>query len=280
MALTNKLSAIGDAIRAKTGKSELMTLDQMPQEIAGISGGGSGEIDSLLDGTITSLKLESTSKISNRPLYYQSNLTTVDLPNVESVTSYNFYFNSNLADVNLPKVNEIQSNNFNQCNVLTSLDLPLLETAGVNCFYNLLALEELHLPKCTKLGASDTYYSSYCIYGLSKIKKIILPKVTVLGEYAITNCTALQTVDLGSATGIGLAIRTCSKLETLIIRTPTLCSLTSTSALTSTAIAQGNGYIYVPQSLVEDYKNATNWTKYASQIRAIEDYPEICGSVM
>jgi hypothetical protein len=30
MALTNKLSAIGDAIREKTGKTGLMTLDEMP----------------------------------------------------------------------------------------------------------------------------------------------------------------------------------------------------------------------------------------------------------
>lgn len=39
MALTDKLSAIGTAIRNKTGKTELMTLDEMPTEIASISGG-------------------------------------------------------------------------------------------------------------------------------------------------------------------------------------------------------------------------------------------------
>ena len=41
MALTDKLSAIGEAIRAKTGKSDKLTLDQMPSEIAGITGSGS-----------------------------------------------------------------------------------------------------------------------------------------------------------------------------------------------------------------------------------------------
>lgn len=40
MALTNKLTAIANAIRAKTGKTEPLTLDQMPTEIASISGGG------------------------------------------------------------------------------------------------------------------------------------------------------------------------------------------------------------------------------------------------
>lgn len=44
MALTDKLSAIGVAIREKTGKSELLTLDAMPSEIAAIeTGGGGGE---------------------------------------------------------------------------------------------------------------------------------------------------------------------------------------------------------------------------------------------
>lgn len=40
MALTNKLTAIGDAIRAKTGSTEKLTLDGMASAIAGISTGG------------------------------------------------------------------------------------------------------------------------------------------------------------------------------------------------------------------------------------------------
>jgi len=40
MALTDKLSAIADAIREKTGESGIMTLAEMPEKIAGISGGG------------------------------------------------------------------------------------------------------------------------------------------------------------------------------------------------------------------------------------------------
>jgi len=42
MALINKLSAIGDAIREKTGDTELMTLDAMPAAIRGIETGGGG----------------------------------------------------------------------------------------------------------------------------------------------------------------------------------------------------------------------------------------------
>lgn len=43
MALTDKLTAIADAIRGKTGKADALTLEQMVTEIAGIEvGGGSG----------------------------------------------------------------------------------------------------------------------------------------------------------------------------------------------------------------------------------------------
>ena len=48
MALTDKLTAIADAIRAKTGGTELLTLDQMAAAISGISGGGTVETGSFV----------------------------------------------------------------------------------------------------------------------------------------------------------------------------------------------------------------------------------------
>jgi len=44
MALTDKLTDIADAIREKTGDTELLTLDEMPDAIAGISGSLPDEI--------------------------------------------------------------------------------------------------------------------------------------------------------------------------------------------------------------------------------------------
>ena len=58
-----------------------------------------------------------------------------------------------------------------------------------------------------------------------------------------------------------------------------VCNLKSTGALLNTPIAQGTGYIYVPKNLMEQYKVATNWTLYATQFRAIEDYLDIIGDV-
>lgn len=58
MALIDKLTAIGDAIREKTGKTDALTLDQMPTEIAGIETGGSSEtikVSALTDNMIAYL---------------------------------------------------------------------------------------------------------------------------------------------------------------------------------------------------------------------------------
>lgn len=52
MALTDKLTAIADAIRSKTGTTEPMTLDEMVTAIANITvGGGSSNTITLEDGT-------------------------------------------------------------------------------------------------------------------------------------------------------------------------------------------------------------------------------------
>ena len=45
MALTDKLTAIANAIRAKTGKTESLTLEQMPTEIESIATGGGSSDD-------------------------------------------------------------------------------------------------------------------------------------------------------------------------------------------------------------------------------------------
>ena len=69
----------------------------------------------------------------------------------------------------------------------------------------------------------------------------------------------------------------CSALTAVIIRSPAVCTMSTSNAFKLTPIASGTGYIYVPAALVDSYKAATNWSVYADQIRAIEAYPDICG---
>ena len=49
MALTDKLTAIADAIREKTNTSEKITLAKMPEMIASITGGGVEEFVNFYD---------------------------------------------------------------------------------------------------------------------------------------------------------------------------------------------------------------------------------------
>lgn len=116
-------------------------------------------------------------------------------------------------------------------------------------------------------------------YGCSKLTTVHLPNVEAIGSNGFRNCSALVRVDLGvEARAINAnTFNGCSKLVELIIRYNNVCTLGASTSLASTAIANGTGYVYVPSAMVDRYKSATNWSAHASQIRAIEDYPEVCG---
>ena len=99
-----------------------------------------------------------------------------------------------------------------------------------------------------------------------------------INGYAFYGCSALTTVNFSAVTSIdNYAFSSCSALTVLILRSTTMATLSNTGVFNNTPIASGTGYIYVPAALVDSYKAASNWSTYANQIRAIEDYPEICG---
>lgn len=89
-----------------------------------------------------------------------------------------------------------------------------------------------------------TVVRSYACYYQTALSQAVLNNCTVINEYAFAN----------------------SGLEKLIIYTQSLCTLTSTTAFEGTTIEAGTGSIYVPDSLVDTYKAATNWNIYADQI--------------
>ena len=113
-------------------------------------------------------------------------------------------------------------------------------------------------------------------YGL---QEVYLPSVKVIENYAFAYCECLGRVDLGS----NVTIAASAFLETIglhyfILRySGGLCSLENANAFKNSGIQSGIGHIYVPRALVDSYKAATNWSTYAAQIRAIEDYPNITG---
>ena len=128
------------------------------------------------------------------------------------------------------------------------------------------SITEISSSSATSIG--DGAFSS-----CSALTTVDFPAATSIGGYAFQNCSALTTVDFPVATSIGDgAFKSCSALKSLLLRGNNVCTLSSTSAFTSTPIASGTGYIYVPSALIEQYKAATNWSTYAAQFRALENY--------
>ncbi len=97
--------------------------------------------------------------------------------------------------------------------------------------------------------------------------------VTSIGGYAFYGCTGIATADFTAVTSIGVSsFLDCSSLTALILRGTDSAATAGYNPFVGSAIAIGTGYIYVPAALVDTYKAATYWSKYAAQFRALEDY--------
>lgn len=192
------------------------------------------------------------------------------------------------------EITEIDADLFRGWQYITKISLPNVVTTATSGYlcYGCTKLEEVYMPKCTTLGA-------YSFYNNTALKAIDFPKLTAVQGNAFRQCTSVTSVNLPVCTSLATnafqkdaliekmdfplvasigatAFDQCSALSAVIIRTSN-CSLVNVSAFNNTPIKNGTGYIYFYRADVEAYKTKTNWSTYASQFRAIEDYPEITG---
>ena len=137
---------------------------------------------------------------------------------------------------------------------LQKIDMTSVKSVGNNAFRECSALVEVKFPAVLSSGVAVN---------------------------ALRYCSALKKVDFGeinAAKGLlGYSLADCKVLEMLVIRNTDQPPKLTATAFNNTPINTGTGYIYVPAAMVDAYKSATNWSAYADQIRAIEDYPEITG---
>lgn len=111
------------------------------------------------------------------------------------------------------------------------------------------------------------------LYACNKLVDLYIPEVTYMGNYALDRCTVLPVVDAPKLQTIqNASFEYCTSLTAIILRSEKTTTLKNKNAFTGTPIASGTGYIYVPADLVDTYKAATNWSTYADQFRALEDY--------
>ena len=165
-------------------------------------------------------------------------------------------------------ITDIGSYAFYGCSKMTKLDLPNVTSIDVFAFYGCSALKTVNIPMADSIGnyAFNTAYA---------IESVNMPMVTTIGKSAFRQCTKITSIDMPSVTSIDTyAFYNCTALAKVILRSETMCSLSDSNVFGSTPIAEGTGFIYVPDELVETYKLGTNWAIYSEQIKGLSELEE------
>lgn len=202
---------------------------------------------SLIDRSITEYNDNVLTKLGDSAFRGCASLISVDIPNCEAFKAGVFAGCSSLVRVNLPKITGI----------------------GSEAFYNCNSLEIVYFPNVTSIDQMNTFS------GCNKLRKVVLPSVTSIGNFVFPYCSALTYVECGSPDPVWIGgaqnFQISSLLDTFIVRSTSVSSLGG-QVFNNCAIGNGTGYIYVPRNLIDSYKAATNWSAYADQFRALEDW--------
>lgn len=316
MALTDKLTAIGDAIRAKTGETALLKLDDMPTAIAGIQTGGSGDdlFVGYLNNTLTEFRVpDGVSSLPNEFYKDTKVLTKVDLNEVTTLNAGNFQNCSALTECDTSKVQYIKGGNVFSGTQLSFIDLASIQNLGTqitsydrtfqNCNFEEVRnfkptkLHSYIFNGCAKLKTIDLSElletSNSCFYGCKAIGDIILPKIQKIGSSLFSlsyyyDAPHRTKIDISAdCTSIGAeAFKNNAYVTTIIVRAITPPTLANANAFfgifnnVNEKVASLERHIYVPAESYTAYMNATNWSTYVGNgtvFRKIEDYPEITG---
>lgn len=247
MALIDKLSAIGDAIREKTGKSDLLTLEQMPQEIAGIQAGSDdATLISMVERTMTDfVATDKMQKIGDYAFQNAKSLRSADL--------------SNLGAQSGSLNNLIGYDAFSGCENLEHVVLPeVLETASQSTQWILSrAFSSTNLSEFVTDYSGEFGWISVQIFKSCKaLRYVRIPNIRLVSFEHFGDCPALELVEFGGGQ-IGMnTFRMCTALHTIIIRSDTVAALNDINAFSGIT---GLVNIYVNESLIESYRTATNW---------------------
>ena len=218
-------------------------------------GGSGGDLDALIDGSLTEITSNAES-VRSGAFLGNTWVTKIDLPKALTINTGAFENCTKLMNVNIPSATTMEYDIFKNCKKLVSVNAPLVETIKQYAFNMCVLIESVKFPALTLVD-------QYCFSRADNLKKADFPKVKKINNNAFNNCYSFRT---------------------LILRSETMCNLGGSNAFYycyhfsgsahSTYNPDGlkDGYIYVPRTLIDSYKAATNWTTFATQFRALEDY--------
>ena len=175
---------------------------------------------------------------------------------------------SSLKYVSMPKVSVMRAEVFSSCTSLTYIELPNLWEMPLSVFNDCTNLRDASFAKCIRMV--PTMFVADAFAHCSNLTNVYMPMCSNLGSYAFAWC-GLISIELPACRVIQeYAFQNCSKFRTLVLEGSSVVTLYD-SAFSGTRLKSSVGAIYVPSSLVSDYKVASRWSDYASHIYPITE---------
>lgn len=289
------LMNIAEAIRGKTGETAKMKPAEMAGKIEGIQT-GEDNFKMFCEGTDLGDFTSYCKRIGPYKFHYyvaENKYFTGNLnfPELEEIGSNSFYALTDTQDrmyrftgFKAPKLKKLTNGNF-YCISFQNLHIENIERIDGGALENCRILDDtFNIPKCRLL----VYSSLKNTRGFRKficgtdvedavIKKSSLPNSGLgrLNQFSDKG-SPLEIVDIKTYRFYPGDFAYNTKMKTLIIRrADEVTQLDDVNAFTSTLIESGEGSIYVPDNLLEDYKVATNWSVFADQIKPLSEYTEV-----
>ena len=245
--LNNILDIKGNIKSALENKGVDMTGVSFPGyagKIGEISGGGGWDQKSFTEGTVEIINLDNSASF---------------------VASSAFMSNTTIQTVNLPYATSVGNNAFYKCFSLRQVNLPVCSYIGSSAFYNCQSLSQISFPMCN-------YIDNSAFNNCKSLSQVSLPVCGYIGSNAFFNCQSLSQVSLPVCSYIGgLAFYSCSSLSIITIGYSGVCSLGDAQVFFITQITSSTGSIYVPASLVDEYKVTLRWSNFSTQIFPIPE---------
>lgn len=227
--------------------------------VAGMKNTDLSNIHSMVsrNNTITKFKNTFITGAGDNLLNRCSALTLADLPNLEIAGNSLLDSCPALTSANLHNLKRAGMNLIDGCTNLTSVDLTSLESAGNSLLGYSNKLASVDLPNLTSVGNS-------LLNNCSVLTSVSLPNLATAGTRLLSSCTSLTAVGFPNLKSVGGTFLSNSpKLQYIYLRSTTMCTLSGATTLPSSVS------IYVPASLIDSYKTADNWKKYASNFKPL-----------
>lgn len=211
------------------------------------------------------IKPEGTLDISANGEYDIKDYESVNVNVSPETTIEDTLITGNLTHYYNDRVINIGERVFYQYNNLESINFPNVEIVGGYAFYGCSRLTYVNLPNAIIIGNMS--------FNGTNVVSINLPKCTTINDQAFRYCSNLSEIYLGSIEQInGAVFAQCTGITKLIITNENqVCKLGSTNTFNGSSIANGSGFIYVPDLLYESYLSNTQWSVYSSQIKPLSE---------